>query len=136
MDVELGYSVFAENSVADYGPNFQGTGREFIDWCCMVHSYCVYTSHQVSNILIAVDDDAAGSEAYCTAGVVSGQEGAYNCTIVRVRYNATWERREGDWVIVKRTVSGDISFAYKTESLMDAYNTSRDTEDPSYGVLF
>ena len=67
IDHELGYSIWHEDGTADYGHNFQGTGRAFIDHVCQQHAGLQQHSHQVSNIIIDLDGDTAGSEAYVTA---------------------------------------------------------------------
>src|ERR1700754_4718883 len=67
IDHELGYSIWHEDGTADYGHNFQGTGRAFIDHVCQQHAGLQQHSHQVSNIIIELDGDSAGSEAYVTA---------------------------------------------------------------------
>lgn len=55
----------------------------------------------------------------------------------RVRYNDLWERRDGKWVIVKRTVSYDIPYNETIEAKagVNAENSYRGDEykkDPSY----
>ncbi len=67
LDVPLGHTVFHEDSVADF-PTFKGTGRGWIDFICVEHLNFLHHSHQVTNIIIDLHDQAhAGSEAYVTA---------------------------------------------------------------------
>lgn len=138
LDKELGYSVFAEDGTADYGSTYNGPARGVIDLILLQHSHCKYTSHQISNVTIKVDGDRAASEAYCTAAVeVAAPDGKLFLTIPRVRYNDLWACREGDWVIVKRVVSGDITYTTTIEKEIPQYNTSRgDQSDASFGILY
>lgn len=72
IDYELGYSVFAEDSLLDYGsyyydifPNM--TGRQFIDSCLGDHlNGCKWTHHMYSamRIDVNVDNGTAGSSTY------------------------------------------------------------------------
>jgi len=136
MDTELGYTVFAEDSYVDYGDTFDGPGRDAIDLIIMQHGYTKYTSHQISNVIVKVDGDRAVSEAYCTACIEKDDEEGHGSYTARVRYNDKWECRDGDWVIVNRIVSGDISFFAGIEKGLEQFNTSRgDKSDPSYECI-
>ena len=57
IDNELGYTVFAEDAVVDYGPTYKGTGRGFIDMMLKMHRTMVSTHHMMTNILIKFDED-------------------------------------------------------------------------------
>ena len=72
IDHELGYSIWHEDGTADYGHNYQGTGRGFIDHVCAQHAGLQQHSHQVSNIIIELDGEKAGGEAYVTATLRMG----------------------------------------------------------------
>jgi len=136
LDAELGYTVFAEDSFADYGDTFDGPGREAIDLILMQHEFTKYTSHQISNVIIKVNGNKAVSEAYCTACIEKDDEDGHGSYTARVRYNDTWECRDDNWMIVNRIVSGDISFFGGIESGLEQFNTSRgDKSDPSYGCI-
>ena len=47
LDQALGYGVWHEDGLADYGPMFQGTGRGFIDWVFDQHLKLVCSSRSV-----------------------------------------------------------------------------------------
>src|SRR5690349_1095244 len=68
LDVPVGHSVFHEDSYADFG-GYQGTGRGWIDYICVEHKKFLYHSHQVTNVIIEVDGDTAGSESYVYASL-------------------------------------------------------------------
>ncbi len=63
IDRALGYSIWHADGTADYGENFQGSGQGFIDHVCQQHAGLQHHSHQVSNVIIELDGDRAGSEA-------------------------------------------------------------------------
>src|ERR1700741_882622 len=67
LDVPVGHSVFHEGSTADFGSSYKGTGRGWIDFICVEHRKFLHHSHQVTNIIIELDGERAGSEAYVTA---------------------------------------------------------------------
>ena len=68
LDVPLGHAVFHEGSYADF-PTFKGTGQGWIDDVCKAHLDFLHHSHQVTNVIIHVDGDTAGSEAYVIANL-------------------------------------------------------------------
>ena len=68
MDRPLADTIWHAGGTADYGPTmFQGTGEGFLDWVWPTHAAMLGHSHQIANVLIEVDGDHAGSEAYVTA---------------------------------------------------------------------
>src|SRR5215469_15206952 len=69
LDIPLGHSVFHEDSHADFSPGYVGTGRGWIDHVCQEHLNFLYHSHQVTNVIIELDGDRAGSEAYVYASL-------------------------------------------------------------------
>jgi hypothetical protein len=72
LDIPLGHSIWHDDAIADYGADFyQGNGRGAIDHSCEQHRRTLHPSHQVSNILIDLDGDRAGSEAYAIASLLA-----------------------------------------------------------------
>src|SRR5579864_5098115 len=67
IDVELGYSVWHPDGLAEYEAYYSGTGRGVIDKICGNHQALLAHSHQISNIIIELDGERAGSESYVTA---------------------------------------------------------------------
>ena len=67
------------------------------------HAQQLGHSHQVTNILIEVDGDRAGSESYVTARLWNRSESGEIIQLVAVgRYVDRWSRRDGIWAIDHR----------------------------------
>lgn len=136
LDVPLGHAVFHENSTADYGPTgFQGGGRDAIDWICKAHGSLLHHTHQVTNILIELDGDRAGSEAYVTATLRMEREGKVlqieNCA----RYCDRWSRRDGAWAIDARVTVIEFDAIREVTPMKVHEGARRDASDPSYAIL-
>ena len=57
MDRTLALSVWHPGGTADYGEEmYVGTGEGFVDWVWQQHAHFDRHSHQITNILIDVDD--------------------------------------------------------------------------------
>ena len=136
MDHEQGYAIWHEDGLADYGPEvFQGTGRGFIDWVCESHKHVDAHSHQISNVVIEVDGDRAGSEAYVTANLRQMEGERLINRMFSARYIDRWSKRDGRWAIDRRDCVVDFSELRDVTSLGSDERSARDHNDPSYGVL-
>lgn len=136
IDRELGYSIWHEDGTADYGKDvFQGTGRGFIDHVCAQHRRLLTHSHQVTNIIIELDGDRAGSESYVSATLRLERDGQLLQMVVLSRYIDTWSRRDGRWAIDHRLTIIDMDEIREITPMKDHARGSRDRNDPSYSVL-
>jgi hypothetical protein len=136
LDVPLGHSVFHEDSYADYGADvYQGPGRGCIDAIVKSHDHLTTHSHQISNVLIALDGDRAGSEAYMTGTMWMRREGKDFQIFVRARYLDTWEKREGRWAITRRELAYDHDEVREVTAMRGTQHATRDASDPSYAIL-
>jgi hypothetical protein len=136
IDHELGYSIWHADGTADYGKDvFQGTGRGFIDHVCRQHSGLLHHSHQVTNIIIELDGDRAGSEAYVTATLRMKREGELLQMTVLSRYIDRWSKRERRWAIDHRVTVMDMDEIRKVAPMKEHGVARRDHGDPSYLVL-
>ena len=142
MDHELGYSIWHEDGTADYGEaNFVGTGRGFIDHVNRQHAHLVSHSHQVTNILIELDGDTAGSESYCIATLQMARDGQTEGDRSRrrmqvcTRYVDRWSKREGRWALDHRQALMDLAEIAEITAMPLHASGSRDRTDPSYAVL-
>lgn len=136
LDVALGHSIWHEDGWADYGPDvYQGPGKGVIDLICAQHLRTLHHSHQVSNILIDLNGDQAGSESYVTATlrVLRGEQ----LTQISVwgRYIDQWSRRSGRWGLDKRLSIRDFDEIRAVTEMQRHLLATRDRNDPSYAVL-
>jgi hypothetical protein len=136
LDAPLGHSIFHEGAYADYSKgDYQGPGTGKIDHICEQHLHLTSHSHQVSNILIEVDGDEAGSESY-VHGTMRFEEGGKHIQIsVWGRYLDKWEKRDGCWGIVHRMVVFEHDERREVTPLGMELRSTRDANDPSYEFL-
>lgn len=135
IDVALGYSIWHEDGLADYGDDFQGRGRDFIDHVCAQHRRTLCHSHQISNILIELDGERAGSESYVAASLRVMAGAQLKQISVWGRYIDRWSRRDGVWGIDKRIAIRDFDETRDVAPLSTNNVGRRDPSDPSYAVL-
>lgn len=135
IDVPLGHSIWHEDGVADYGRFYNGPGRGVIDAICDSHRHLLSHSHQVTNILIALDGDAAGSEAYVSGTMRVERDGRLLHMEVWARYIDSWEKRDGRWGLLRRTVVYDHESIREATPMGQEIRSTRDRSDPSYSVL-
>ena len=136
IDQELGYSIWHDDGTADYGHNFQGTGHAFIDHVCAQHRHLLMHSHQVSNILIEINGDRAGSESYVTATLRMRREGRLLQMTVISRYVDRWSRRGGSgWALDHRIAVMDMDEIREVTPMKEHERARRDRTDISYSVF-
>lgn len=136
LDVPLGHSVWHEDAMADYGGGYyQGPGRGVIDRICSDHAGLIAHSHQVANILIALDGDRAGSESYCTATLRMMRGETLMQMGVWARYVDRWSYRDGRWGIDHRIAIRDFDEIREVRAMSDDGVGRRDAGDPSYAAL-
>lgn len=133
IDAELGYSVWHEDGIADYGSIFRGTGRGFIDWVCAFHRTLDGQSHQLGVPLIQVHGDRAVSETSVTAALLFTKGGRQQMSAGRARYLDRWSRRNGRWAIDERRAVPDFSVTTRVDVLWG--EGKRDRSDLSYTLL-
>jgi hypothetical protein len=136
-DIPLGRTVFAEHSVVDYGPYYQGSGWGFVDRLAREENKrCITESHQLTNISITVRGDRAGSEAYIIFNVcIRGGENNIHRSYGTGRFADQWEKQNGEWFIVKRIFCQDFIQVQELVEPPLLFNGSKTHEDPSYRVL-
>jgi SnoaL-like domain len=136
IDAELGYSIWHADGTADYGAAvFQGLGRDFIDHVNKQHAGLLHHSHQMSNIVIELDGDRAGSESYVTATLRMRRGEALQQMTVWSRYVDSWSKRDGRWALDHRIAIRDFDEIRAVTAMNDHDWGQRDRSDPSYGVL-
>jgi hypothetical protein len=136
IDPELGYTIWHADGTADYGrQNYQGSGHGYVDWVCKQHLNFITHSHQVTNIIIDLAGDKAGSEAYVTTTLRRMDGERLLERSVRGRYVDWWSRREGRWGIDRRVYVNDIDDTREITEQSIGAKGSRDHQDLSYAVL-
>jgi len=136
LDVPLGHSIWHVDGIADYGEDvYRGNGRGVIDHICAQHRRTLHHSHQVSNIIVELDGDRAGSESYVTATlrVRSGEQ--LKQISVWGRYIDEWSRRNNRWGLDRRLSIRDFDEVRDVTALYSHDVGRRDRSDPSYAVL-
>jgi hypothetical protein len=137
IDVPLGHSIWHDDAVADYGADYyQGPGKGVIDTICKHHAGLISHSHMVTNVIIDLDGEKAGSEAYVYGTMRMERDGQLMQLGVWGRYLDKWERREGRWGIVSRKVVFDHDEIRPATPMGRESIQTHDRTDPSYGVLF
>jgi hypothetical protein len=135
LDVPLGHSIWHDNGWADYGPDvYQGPGKGVIDLICARHRHALYHSHQVSNILIDLNGDQAGSEAYVIATLRVRRDQQLMQIGVWTRHIDQWSRRSGRWGLDKRLAIRDFDEIRAVTEMQPHHAATRDRDDPSYAV--
>jgi hypothetical protein len=136
LDIPLGHSIWHDDAMADYGADFyQGKGRGAIDHICAQHRRTLHHSHQVSNILIELDLDRAGSEAYAIASLRAYRDEKLFQMTIWGRYVDRWSRRNGRWGLDHRLAIRDFDEIREVTPLQHHDVARRDRSDPSYGAL-
>lgn len=95
----------------DEHEGFAGPVPEYCAWLREVLPRVDTSTHQFTNVLIDVDPsgDAATSEAYCLNATVWGpdERGRARQLLSGLRYLDTWQRRDGEWRILRRQCVAD-----------------------------
>ena len=103
--------------------------------CCEAHLHLLHHSHQISNILIALNGDTAGSESYVTANLRRTDQDQFKQITVWGRYIDEWSRRDLCWKLDKRLTIIDFD-EIRDVVPMGQYDVGRrGADDPSYAVL-
>ena len=135
LDVPLGHSIWHEDGTADYGSVYHGSGRGAIDFICAQHAKTLHHAHLVSNILIDLEGDRAGSESYAFATLRIRRGESIQQMMVWSRYIDRWSRRSGRWGLDHRLAIRDFDEIREVVAMGDHNVGRRDRSDPSYAVL-
>lgn len=136
LDIPLGHSIWHDNGYADYGVDvYQGDGRGVIDHICAQHLHTLHHSHQVTNIVLDLDDDRAASESYVMAALRIKRGDQLMQMSVWGRYVDQWSRRDGRWGLDKRLSIRDFDEARPVQAMYDHDIGRRDHSDPSYAAF-
>lgn len=138
-DFELVRSLYHDDAVDDHGAMFKGGPDAFVAWLPQAMSRWDLTIHSISNSLFVIDGDRAEGEhlvrAWHRTHPPRRQE-----YIVHGRYLDRYERRDGAWKFLHRSLvfdAGDIRPV--DEAAMDllgaeAAHGRADRQDPSWSL--
>ena len=105
--------------------------RDYLAWSRPHIEPMAWTAHPLTNTTYDIDGDTAHTETYVMTCVVSPDES--EVTIGGARYISRFERRAGDWRLIRQETAMDYRFAVPTEALPnDALRSLRSRADRSY----
>ncbi len=135
LDVPLGHALWHADGTADYGDYYQGSGSGVVDRICADHSGLLAHCHQMTNMVIALDGDRAGSETYCIAALRMQRPDGQMQMSVWTRYVDRWSWRDGRWAMDHRIALREFDEIRPIQPLSAGGMGRRDRGDPSYAVL-
>lgn len=91
---------------------FRGSGREFAQWVTETLLQFEATMHFVGSPNIRINGHIAQVDTYCVAHHITSPdvEGNQSDLILGLRYVDRFERRDGCWLIARRTCAFDWSY--------------------------
>jgi len=105
-DPDLLRTVYHPDAVDDHGGMFCGGVDEFIEQVPVHLEPFSVTTHMVGNALFDIDGNDAYGETYVLATHVP-RDDPLNPIVVSGRYLDHFQRRDGEWRILKRSTVGD-----------------------------
>ncbi|UFS58346.1 nuclear transport factor 2 family protein [Subtercola endophyticus] len=136
VDNEIGYSIFHEDGVGDYGPGiFTGSGHDLIDWLNEYNRTLVTSHHQMSNYTIEVNGDHAASETYVNATLIRQEGDDFIVRSVYGRYLDALSKRDGRWAIDSRFYRRDFVYEQIVADITIGESSARLPDDRSYALF-
>jgi hypothetical protein len=102
MDRALTLGCWHPGGTDNHAPLYSGSAEGFIDWLWPVHAAMLVTRHVVTNILIELKGDRAGSECYYTLALRIPKDGRIVDRLSGGRYIDQFEKIDGMWAIRHR----------------------------------
>jgi len=138
LDRDLVRRCYHSDGYEEHG-SFEGGIDAYLDWVWEMLAKYERTQHLVCNILIEIKDDRAVAES-CALATHFGLDGKpQNNLITGFRYLDRFERRSGEWKILRRIALPDWSRIGHSEDrwlIPDRLTQGRrDQSDISYSVL-
>ncbi len=141
-DPELLATVYHENAIDHHGPSqFDDAKNEFPPLLVRnLDRYKEMAMHHITNYLIELDGDRAVGESYFLALQPTFlEDGTETISFIGGRYLDHFERRDGRWAIVERTVVNDFSrlslAGEEWPSMREYLVGGRREADPSHGLF-
>ena len=134
-DLALGKAVFHPDTQVDYGAMYQGSAEGFVEFTIRSHASARNHLHRISNIIVEVDGERAGSETYVDGRFRFEADGQLVALYTRGRYVDRWERRDGRWAISHRTYVHEMDGQSEAGDERYVFTGRRDPSDASYDAL-
>jgi hypothetical protein len=133
LDAELLRTVYHPDGYDNHGA-FRGNAEDFIKWVIPeMRKLYKSTNHCICNELIEVRGDTGYCESYFVAYHRFDRDGREYDMIFGGRYIDKFERRNGEWKILKRNVLHDWNRVDPVTERFDAkVNSHRSREDLCY----
>lgn len=115
-DAALFAAQFAPDGVL-VAPRGRFEGREALAGVPpMMRGLYLKTFHAVLTQAVEIEDDRAAGETYCIARhLYRDKTGALTCHEMSIRYQDTFVRAGGEWLIVRRDLVVDFTHAFPVE---------------------
>jgi hypothetical protein len=136
-DWDLLRSCFSDDAVVDYG-QIRGTRDELIAFVQRELGDMHSLMHLQGQSWLRLDGDRGMSETYVNAFHRTRTPDGFQDITVHGRYLDTLERRQGRWVIVRRTMVDDATTVAPVVGIIDdpaLILGTRDRTDPSYALF-
>ena len=105
-DYKLLASLYHPDSTDDRSPVFKGSGLDFVKWASGTVTQLQATNHVIAGAIFHVQGDYAEGEVHLIAWLLSAAE-PQSETIRHGRYIDRYERRDGVWSILERSIVYD-----------------------------
>lgn len=136
--------IFTLDCTMDYGKEYRGSARGFVEWVEDEHRRNYeYTSHQYTDITIKFKSDTeAVSETYAILslfgwpGAMGAKPNRRKILNIYARYLDRWRKCEdGQWRICERHLCNEQNNLYDVSYYAGSYNSRRDKEDLVYKLF-
>jgi hypothetical protein len=135
-DLVLLRSLYHDNAVDDHGDMFRGSPDEYVTWLSRMLAAVDVLRHTSDSMLFLLDGDRAQGELVNTAYHRTGDDEV----VIGGRYLDTYERRDGVWRILHRSLVTDYVEHRKATDAggfvgQGVARGSKDERDPLYARL-
>lgn len=142
-DVDLLRTCYHPDATLDYGRNSgDGSVEAHLETVAKLHSYVRAAHHHISNVFVELDGDFATVESYLidtlsqamdTSRLAADQEVVHQ---LFARYLDRFERRDGEWRIIRRVVVKDLRDVRTFVDFNDGYRRGAcDRSDVCYDPM-
>jgi len=130
LDWDLAASAYFPDAIDNRGA-ITAHPKEYLAWSRQNIEPASWTSHNISNITYDIEGDTAHTETYVMTFV--GSPDGEDVTIGGARYISRFERRNGEWRLIRQETAMDYRFTTSVERLPPgALRGRRDKTDRSY----